>query len=72
MIYEFNGYKPIIHESAFVHELSAVTGNVIIGEKVYIGPGVAIRGDWGEINIRMDATYRKIVSFMFFPANPYC
>ena len=37
MIYEFNGYTPVIHESAFVHELAAVTGNVIIGEKVYIG-----------------------------------
>jgi len=31
MIYEFNGYKPVIHDSAFVHELAAVTGNVIIG-----------------------------------------
>ena len=51
MIYEFNGYTPVIHESAFVHELAAVTGNVIIGEKVYIGPGAAIRGDWGEIII---------------------
>ncbi len=44
MIYEFNGYKPIVHKSAFVHELAAVTGNVIIGKQVYVGPGAAIRG----------------------------
>ena len=52
MIYKFNGYTPVIHESAFVHELAAVIGNAIIGEKVYIGPGAAIRGDWGEIIIK--------------------
>ena len=30
MIYEFNGYKPVIDVSSFVHELASVTGNVII------------------------------------------
>ena len=28
MIYEFNGYKPVVHESAFIHPQAAVTGNV--------------------------------------------
>ena len=51
MIYEFNGFRPVIHESAFVHPQAAVTGNVIIGRDVYIGPGAAIRGDWGRIVI---------------------
>ena len=60
MIYEFNGYTPVIHESAFVHELAAVTGNVIIGEKVYIGPGAAIRGDWGEIKISDGCNVQEI------------
>ena len=32
MIYEFNNYKPVIHESAFIHPLAAVIGNVIIGK----------------------------------------
>ena len=31
MIYEFNGYRPVVHESAFIHPQAAVTGNVIIG-----------------------------------------
>ena len=48
-IYEFDGFRPVVHESAFVHPLAAVTGNVIIGRDVYIGPGAALRGDWGEI-----------------------
>src|ERR1700739_2471914 len=49
MIYEFNGYKPVIHPSSFIHPQACVTGNVIIGKDVYVGPGAAIRGDWGPI-----------------------
>ena len=45
MIYEFNGYRPVIHESSFVHPQANVTGNVLIGENVYIGPGAVLRGD---------------------------
>jgi carbonic anhydrase/acetyltransferase-like protein (isoleucine patch superfamily) len=42
MIYEFRGFKPVIDETAFVHPAATVTGNVIIGKDVYIGPGAAI------------------------------
>ena len=42
----------MVHESSFVHPLAAVTGNVIIGKDCYIGPGAAIRGDWGEIILK--------------------
>ena len=36
MIYEFNGFKPVIHESAFIHPQANVTGNVFIGKDVYM------------------------------------
>ena len=51
MIYEFEGIRPVVHESAFVHETAAVIGNVVIGRDVYVGPGAAIRGDWGGVEI---------------------
>jgi len=51
MIYEFNGIRPVVHESAFVHPLAAVIGNVTIGRDGYVGPGAALRGDWGGIEI---------------------
>jgi phenylacetic acid degradation protein len=51
MIYEFDGFRPVVHETAFVHPNATVTGNVTIGRDVYVGPGAAIRGDWGEIVI---------------------
>ena len=67
MIYEFNGYKPVVHESAFVHELAAVIGNVIIGEKVYIGPGAAVRGDWGTIVINDGCNVQENCTLHVFP-----
>jgi phenylacetic acid degradation protein len=50
-VFEFDGFRPVIHESAFVHPNATVTGNVVIGRDAYIGPGAAIRGDWGAIII---------------------
>ena len=67
MIYEFNGYKPVIDNSAFVHELAAVTGNIIIGKNVYVGPGAAIRGDWGEIIINDGCNIQENCTLHVFP-----
>jgi carbonic anhydrase/acetyltransferase-like protein (isoleucine patch superfamily) len=67
MIYEFNGYKPVIHESAFIHPQAAVTGNVIIGKDVYIGPGAAIRGDWGKIIIEDGCNIQENCTIHMFP-----
>ena len=67
MIYEFNGYKPVIHPSSFVHPQACVTGNVIIGKDVYIGPGAAIRGDWGEIIIEDGCNVQENCTIHMFP-----
>ena len=67
MIYSFNGYTPVIKKSSFVHPLAAVTGNVIIGEKVYVGPGAAIRGDWGEIIIEDGCNVQENCTIHVFP-----
>jgi phenylacetic acid degradation protein len=45
MIFEFKGIKPVIDPSSFVHPQASVTGDVIIGKNVYIGPGASIRAD---------------------------
>ncbi len=67
MIYSFKGYIPVIHESSFVHPLAAVTGNVIIGENCYIGPGAAIRGDWGEIILENGVNVQENCTVHMFP-----
>jgi len=66
-IYEFDGYKPVIHESAYVHPQAAVTGNVIIGQDVYIAPGAAIRGDWGKIVIKDGCNVQENCTIHMFP-----
>lgn len=67
MFYAFNGYRPVVHPSAFVHPLAAVTGNVIIGRDVYIGPGAALRGDWGEIIVEDGCNVQENCTVHMFP-----
>jgi phenylacetic acid degradation protein len=67
MIYSFKGFIPVVHPSAFVHPLAAVTGNVIIGKDVYIGPGAALRGDWGGIIIEDGCNVQENCVIHMFP-----
>jgi len=67
MIYEFKGFIPVIHETAFVHPQAAVTGNVVIGKDVYVGPGAAIRGDWGGIVIEDGCNVQENCTVHMFP-----
>ena len=67
MLYEFNGFKPVVHPSAFVHPQAVVTGNVVIGKDVYIGPGAALRGDWGEIVISNGCNVQENCTIHMFP-----
>ncbi len=67
MIYQFKQYIPVIHSSAFIHPQAAVTGNVIIGKNVYIGPGAAIRGDWGGIIIEDGCNVQENCTIHMFP-----
>ena len=67
MFYSFREFTPVVHESAFVHPQAAVTGNVIIGKDVYIGPGAALRGDWGKIVIEEGCNVQENCTIHMFP-----
>ncbi len=67
MIYEFEGFIPVVHETAFVHPQATVTGNVIIGRDVYVGPGCALRGDWGAIVIEDGCNVQEHCTVHMFP-----
>lgn len=67
MLYEFNGHRPVVDPSAFIHPQSAVTGNVWIGKNVYVGPGAAIRGDWGRIIIEDGCNVQENCTIHMFP-----
>lgn len=67
MFFEFKGFIPIVDKSSFIHPQATVTGNVIIGKDVYIGPGAAIRGDWGGIVINDGCNVQENCTIHMFP-----
>lgn len=66
-VFSFDGFVPVIHESSFIHPNATVTGNVIIGRDVYVGPGAAIRGDWGGIVIEDGCNVQENCTVHVFP-----
>ncbi len=67
MIYQFNNLIPVVHPTAFIHPQACVTGNVIIGRNVYVGPGAALRGDWGQIIIEDGCNIQENCTVHMFP-----
>lgn len=67
MFYAFKGFIPVVHPSSFVHPQAVVTGNVIIGAHCYIGPGAALRGDWGAIEIMDGCNVQENCTLHMFP-----
>ncbi|MGJ7462065.1 carnitine operon protein CaiE [Halomonas sp. MA07-2] len=53
--YEFEGLRPVVHPSAYVHPTAVLIGDVIIGPGVYIAPLASLRGDFGRLILRKGA-----------------
>jgi phenylacetic acid degradation protein/carnitine operon protein CaiE len=67
MIYQYKHFIPVIDESSFIHPQAAITGNVIIGKNVYVGPGAAVRGDFGKIIIEDGCNVQENCTIHMFP-----
>lgn len=67
MFFEYKGVKPVVHPSAYVHPHATVTGSVVIGKDVYIGPSAAIRGDFGKIIIEDGCNVQENCTIHMFP-----
>ncbi|MEY4110464.1 MAG: hypothetical protein RLZZ46_819 [Bacteroidota bacterium] len=67
MFFAYKGIKPLLGVNSFVHPLAAVTGNVVIGRNVYIGPSAAIRGDFGKIVIGDGCNVQENCTIHMFP-----
>jgi len=50
-LYKFESKVPKIGKETYVAETADVIGDVVIGNKCYIGPGARIKGDYGSIRI---------------------
>jgi len=67
MFYSFKEFVPVVHESSFVHPQAAIAGNVVIGKNCYIGPGAALRGDWGAIIVEDGCNVQENCVIHMFP-----
>jgi phenylacetic acid degradation protein len=67
MIYQYKNFIPVIHPTSFIHQQAAVTGHVIIGKNCYIGPGAALRGDWGKIILEDGCNVQENCTIHMFP-----
>lgn len=54
-VYAFEGLVPVVHPTAFVHPSAVLLGDVIVGERAYVGPCAVMRGDFGRIELRAGA-----------------
>jgi phenylacetic acid degradation protein len=50
-LYEFEGKRPRVGPDTFVHPRAVLIGDVTIGGECFIGPGAALRADFGPIAI---------------------
>src|SRR5579864_1751234 len=51
MIETYQGFRPTVDPTAFVHERATLIGQVSVGAEASIWPGVVMRGDDGAIEI---------------------
>lgn len=65
--YSFDGLVPVVDPKAFVHPTAVLIGDVIIGPGCYIGPGAALRGDFGRLVVKRGANVQDNCVMHSFP-----
>lgn len=48
-LYEFEGKRPVIPATTFIHPEAVIIGDVVFGENCFVGAGAVVRGDYGNI-----------------------
>lgn len=54
--YAFEGIRPVVDPTSYVHPTAVLIGDVLIGPRCYIGPGASLRGDFGRIVVLGDSS----------------
>lgn len=66
-VYSLEGFTPVVHPDAHVHETAVLIGDVIIGAGCYIGPNASLRGDFGRIVVQAGANVQDTCVMHTFP-----
>ena len=65
--YEFEGLRPVVHPTSFVHPQAVLIGDVIVGPGCLIGPGASLRGDIGRLEVHEGANIQDNCILHCFP-----
>jgi phenylacetic acid degradation protein len=65
--YEFEGLRPVVDASAFVHPTAVLIGDVVIGPKCLVGPGASLRGDIGRLVMKTGSNVQDNCTLHCFP-----
>lgn len=67
MVYEFDGVRPVVHPTAYVHPSAVLIGDVIVGPHCYIGPVACLRGDFGQLVLEEGVNVQDTCVMHSFP-----
>ena len=65
--YEFEGIIPVVDPSSFVHPTAVLIGDVIIGERCYVGANAVLRGDFGRLILKEGSNLQDTCVMHSFP-----
>lgn len=67
IVYEFDGIRPVVHPTAYVHPSAVLIGDVIVGPNCFIGPAACLRGDFGRLILEQGANFQDTCVMHGFP-----
>ena len=65
--YEFEGVRPVVDPTAFIHPTAVLIGDVIIGPGCLVGPCASLRGDIGRLILRAGSNVQDNCTLHCFP-----
>ena len=66
-VYAFEGLRPVVHPTAFVHPTAVLIGDTEVGAGCYVGPNASMRGDFGRLVLRAGANLQDSCTIHGFP-----
>jgi len=67
--YEFEGIRPVVDPTAFVHPTAVLIGDVIIGPHCLVGPCAVLRGDIGRLIMKEGSNLQDTCVVHTFPGD---
>ena len=65
--YEFEGIRPVVDPTAFVHPTAVLIGDVIVGAGCLVGPCASLRGDIGRLILKPGSNVQDNCTVHCFP-----